>query len=148
MFLATRDGIRCDICGTIHRDKFTYYSVDWNTIKVDTGRQMVAPVPDTESFDVCSGCYEGFLSACKSHMGKARPQQTKCDFCPQYMKGVFDYTRAMFTKVEVDIKQKEEGPLAVEKRYMDFNICGKCKSGIVNKITHTRDSLKNKGDWS
>ncbi len=147
MLLSTKDGIRCDVCGSVHRDKFAYYSMDCSVIKVNTAAQMVSPMPGADSFDMCDGCYNEMLSKCKENLGAVRRGQTKCDICPTYMTGVYNYTRSLFTKVNVDIKCKES-PMASEKKYMDFNICEKCKSELVNKVNKTKELTKDKGDWS
>jgi hypothetical protein len=87
-------------------------------------------------------------SDCTKHLGAAKNNAIKCDLCPTYMNGVFNYSRALLAKVEVDSEQKEEGPLSVEHKHMDFNICGKCKSQLDTRINKTKGSMKEKGDWS
>jgi hypothetical protein len=145
MFLETRDGIKCDICGSVHRERFTYYSVD------QTPHERVAMAVASghaESFDICESCFDSMKEECKKNLGTVQRGSIKCDSCPKYMQGEFKYYRAIIAKVVVDRDQKEEGPLDVEYRCMDFNFCDDCGSLLLNKVKETRKSHSDKGGWS
>ena len=148
MFLPTKDGIRCDICGSTHRKAFVYYSADCNKVEADTSRNLVSTLPNEDSYDLFEGCYNGLIDRCKKHIRDAKKNTIRCDLCPEYLTGKFGMKRVVVTKVVVDSDQKAEGPLEVQKRCMDFNVCNKCWSGIDKKINRTKESIKKKGDWS
>jgi len=148
MFLPTRDGIRCDICGSSHRNDFTYYSFDVNKVVADTAIGTVNPTIISESYDVCEECYNKFIDKCKKHIRDVKKNTVRCDFCPKYLSGKFEMRRIVVTKVTVDSAQKSEGPLDVESKHMDFNVCKECWSEILQRINKTKETLKQKGDWS
>ena len=148
MLLPTRDGVRCDICGTSHRNAFVYYSFDCKAVIADTPKGIVNSQSTEESYDVCEACYNSLVEQCKKHIRDVKKNTIRCDLCPKYMDGKFELKRVVITKVTVDSKQKAEGPLEVQHKHMDFNICAECWSGIGKKINKTKESLKEKGDWS
>lgn len=148
MFLQTRDGVRCDICGTSHRKKFTYYSMDCGSISVNSSKQLVGATADKSSHDVCEACYEKMLDKCRANIGDVQKDKIKCDQCPTYMAGTFIFIRSIFTKVEVDSEQQPEGPINVIKNCMDLNFCDKCKSEMFEKIDKIKSEVKEKGEWS
>jgi len=148
MFLQTKDGIMCDICGTSHRKKFTYYSMDCSTVTIDSSKHIASTAKSKLSCDVCEGCYEWMLDNCRKNIGDVQKGKIKCDQCPTYMSGAFTFLRAIFAKVDVDSDQQPEGPLNITKNCMDLNFCDKCKSAIIEKINKTKSQVKEKGEWS
>ena len=61
MFLKSRDGIICDICGKSQKNKFTYYSYSCTRINVDKDRaatEVTKIENDILDFDICSECHK------------------------------------------------------------------------------------------
>jgi len=61
MLLKTKDGICCDWCGAILKNKFVYYSVSCIRVKVDKDKAETSPVSvdgDVVDFDVCEKCHK------------------------------------------------------------------------------------------
>lgn len=67
MLLPSKNGIKCDICGTIHKLKFVYYSYDCHKICVDieraeTSKEKITDVNDSIiGFDVCEKCHNDLI---------------------------------------------------------------------------------------
>jgi hypothetical protein len=147
MFLSTKDGISCDHCGSVHRKKFTYYSLEWEKIVVDANKGTINKKM-ADSTDMCDQCYNIWMEKCNKNIGEYRKHAVKCDMCPKYMQGAFDYYRVLFTEVTVDSEQKKEGPLEVKKNAMDLNIGSGCRNDIFKKVAEVKESTKQKGGWS
>jgi len=60
MFLTSRDGIKCDRCGKILKNKFIYYSDKRTRVIVDNERKQTGPAAverDVVDFDICEDCH-------------------------------------------------------------------------------------------
>ena len=69
MLLDSKDGIQCDGCGTVLRDKFDYYSINCARVKVDCDRAETSPVQvddDILDFDICTECHKKRIDEMKS----------------------------------------------------------------------------------
>lgn len=152
MFLKTKDGISCDVCGTIYKDNFAYYSFESTLIAVDSKNLAVQQHHKDLDLDVCEKCYLNAESKVKKNISKVVvPNTIKCDFCPTILKGSFNYHRMLIHRVLVDSSQKDpKGTLipTVNKNFMDFNADDQCFKQLVNLAMETRESVKSKGDWS
>lgn len=148
MLLQTSDGIACDICGSIHRSEFTYYSMDVQSIVTDSSKMTTGVGATKDAFDVCGICYNKWLDQCKTNLGDLRKNKIKCDLCPQYLSGKFEYFRAIFTKVDVE-KGEAEGKFEtnLDHQHMDYSMCGKCYGAIKSSINKTTQK-KSKDEWS
>ena len=61
MLLSTRDRIYCDTCGIIYKNKFTYYSVEYTKVIVDSecSKTGACEISKEElNLDVCQKCYD------------------------------------------------------------------------------------------
>jgi len=146
MLLKTKDGICCDICGTVYKDQFTYYSFESNVVSVDSAAFRVAQGSKDLDVDICEKCYVNAEEKVKKHIAKAVPPNTvKCDFCTSILKGKFTYHRILIHKVDVD--RNVEKP-KVSRNHMDFNADDACFGQFVNMAMETRKAVKAKGDWS
>ena len=61
MFLKSRDGIRCDFCGAVLKNKFQYYSYKCTRVDVDKDRAATGATQienDILDFDVCDVCHK------------------------------------------------------------------------------------------
>ena len=146
MLLKTKDGIYCDICGTIYKDVFTYYSFESTTISVDTAARSVNQGNKDLDVDVCEKCYTNAEDRVRKNLVKIMtPNTIKCDFCTVIMKGKFDYHRILIHKVDVD--RNTDRP-KVSRNHMDFNADDACFEQFVNIAMETRKTVKAKGEWS
>jgi hypothetical protein len=53
-----------------------------------------------------------------------------CDKCGKEFKRKFVYYSAEFTKVGVDADVKKAGPVDVDKKYLNLDICEGCYEGL------------------
>lgn len=64
MLLPNKDGIKCDICGEIKKNKFIYYSYDIHKIivnleKIESKEEKLTDVNESIiGFDVCENCHK------------------------------------------------------------------------------------------
>jgi hypothetical protein len=61
MFLKTKDGIWCDLCGKEYRRKFVYYSAEFTKIMADAEKKQTGPCDVDRKYlnlDICVECYE------------------------------------------------------------------------------------------
>jgi uncharacterized Zn finger protein len=147
MLLKTKDGISCDTCGTIFKNNFTYYSFESSRIVVNVG--LSANQGNDLDIDVCEKCYlDTETKVRKFIISKVDQTSIKCDYCPKLLRGTFVYHRMLIHKVVVDKEKKEDGPLFIQKNFMDFNIDDVCFTDLSNTAMSIRQSVKQKGDWS
>lgn len=144
MFLTTKDGIMCDLCGAIHKDRFEYYTTETTKIKV-INNQKVARADIKFNKDVCPQCYEDILSTVRKHLGPFKAGHIKCDLSSIYKSGTFDYYTMVFGRVIVD--KDLDPPALVQERVMDLNLINgfddlTTKAEVISK--RTRDQ----GVWS
>lgn len=65
MFLQTKDGILCDLCGEESKNKFVYYSHTCTRVVVDMDIKRTGPATienDIVDFDVCEKCHEQMVN--------------------------------------------------------------------------------------
>jgi hypothetical protein len=119
MFLQTKDGIMCDLCGSTHKEVFEYYPTETYLVKVVNGMK-VGRGDAKFSKDVCSTCYNGILDKVRANVGVFKHGHVKCDLSNTYKAGTFDYYEMFFDKVAVD--RNANPSTVVEKRVMDLNL--------------------------
>lgn len=145
MLLNAQDGIRCDFCGSIFKDKFKYYAVESNDITVVKSQSRGSRSSNFEH-DACETCYGNMVDKCKANIGRILPQKVKCDFCPTYHSDTFTYKRFEIHAVDVDIDR--EKPTVVERRVMDFNVGECCFKGYQAAVDKVKAQTKREGEWS
>ncbi|MEM3000669.1 MAG: hypothetical protein QXP41_00555 [Candidatus Nitrosocaldus sp.] len=147
MLLSTKDGIYCDICGTIYKDQFTYFS--WESNEVVVNPPNVSKHGKDLDIDVCEKCYIAAENKVRQFISnKVIPGTIKCDFCTNVMKGSFIYHKFIIHKVHIDRNKQANGASSVDMNYMDFNIDDACFKDLVNLVTNTRQKIKQSGVWS
>lgn len=150
MLLKTKDGIACDLCCSIHKENFIYYSLEGIPVNVDTNTFLVAKQSKDIDLDICEKCYNDTEQTVRKHLAAAPPARgtIKCDLCPKIMTGKFTYHIILIHKVHVDKEQAKSGPSNVEMKFMDFNLDDDCFMKLANTALAVRQKLKDQGDWS
>ena len=147
MLLNTKDGISCDICGTIYKDNFVYYS--WESTKFAVSPPSAPQQEKDLDTDVCEKCYGNAESKVKAFIAdRLVPGTIKCDFCSDKLSGKFIYHRFLIHKVTIDKAQQTKGPVSVGMNHMDFNVGDDCFIELANLVTATRQKIKQSGGWS
>jgi hypothetical protein len=122
--------------------------MDVTAIQTDSVKMTAGPGATKDSFDICQICYDKWIEHCKKYLGDIKKGSIKCDMCPTYMSGKFEYFRAIFAKVVVSAGS-EKGKFDTElvHQHMDYNVCSKCYSAIRSTINKT---MKEKAvdEWS
>lgn len=149
MLLKTKDGICCDLCGSIYKENFEYYSFEGTPVSVDTAACIVARQPKDLDLDVCGKCYSNAEQTVKKNLASVIARGTvKCDLCTKVMSGKFQYHIVLIHKVHVDKEQVKDGPAKVEMKFMDFNLDDDCFLNMANTALAVRQKIKSQGDWS
>jgi hypothetical protein len=149
MLLKTKDGIACDLCGSISKENFVYYSFEGTPVSVDTAACIVAQQPKDLDIDVCEKCYTEAEQIVRKNLAPAVVRGTvKCDLCTKVMSGKFQYHIVIIHKVYVDKEQAKEGPFKVDMKFMDFNLDDSCFTSMANTVLAVRQKVKSQGDWS
>lgn len=149
MLLKTKDGIACDLCGTIAKDNFVYYSFEGKPVLVDAAAHLVSQQPKDLDLDVCEKCYADAEQVVRKNLAPAVvPGTVKCDLCTKLMSGKFQYHIVLIHKVHVDKEQVKDGPFNVEMKFMDFNLDDNCFNNMANAALAVRQKIKSQGEWS
>lgn len=142
MLISTKDGIACDICGTIYKNDFVYYAATESAISPGV---MNRSTP--KEYDICTQCFNRFQDICKKYLGKFKPNAIKCDMCPKYMAGKFIYYKIIFDRVIVKLigeGDNKKFTTDVDKQVLDYNICENCHASMIQSQIN-----KNKQDeWT
>jgi hypothetical protein len=145
MFLATKDGIICDLCGTIYKDEFVYYAVAASKISLVSNMRSGAP-SSVLSADLCTPCYDKMLDQVRANLGPHSRKSIKCDLSKQRKTGTFDYYRLIFD--HIDVNRNREPDVKVEKNVMDLTLIDKFNE-LSKKIEVTKSKMQQQeGMWS
>lgn len=71
-----------------------------------------------------------------------------CDICGSISTKNFKYYSATFDMVEVDCTIKKSGPLNIDRRFLDLDVCVKCMDEIISKVKLGIEKRENKPSWS
>lgn len=146
MLLASKDGISCDLCSIIHRNRFTYYSIESKGLQVNASANSIAQLGKDLDIDVCEACYNAMIEAVKKYIVNGTSRGSiKCDFCPKVQSGSFKYHVLIIHKVSADKDVKEQGPSDVQKNIMDFNLDDECFVLMANQVVASRQKVKSGG---
>lgn len=146
MLLTSKDGISCDLCGFIQKNRFTYYSLESKGIQVNTSGNSIAQLGRDLDIDVCEKCYNDMIEAVKKYIVNGTKRGTiKCDFCPKVHSGNFKYHVLSIHKVTADKDVKEQGPSDVQMNIMDFNLDDECFVLMANQVMASRQKVKSGG---
>lgn len=69
MLLPSKDGIACDWCGRVLKEKFEYYSIACTRVHVDKDKAETNPVEvddDILDFDICVECHSAVVTKAKA----------------------------------------------------------------------------------
>lgn len=146
MLLNTKDGVACDWCGFIQKNKFVYYSLDSKGLEVNTASSSVVQLGKELDIDICEKCYKTMEDGVKKFIINGVKRGTiKCDFCPKVLSGSFKYHVLLIHRVTADKEVKEKGPADVQMNFMDFNLDDECFTLMANQVMNTRQMLKGGG---
>jgi hypothetical protein len=114
MQLPSKDGIRCDGCGMIFRDDFTYHSIDFKSAKTKYGQHLslseLQYADIVGSYDYCSICTEKIFDQIVKINGSASGRKTGLRYCDftnsDLMQGSQLYYYASITQVNVKLAGK------------------------------------------
>jgi hypothetical protein len=125
MFLTTKDGIICDLCGIIYKDEFIYYGVTASKISLVSNMRSGAP-SEVLSADFCTPCYDKILDQVRANLGPHSRKSIKCDMSKQRKAGTFDYYRLIFD--HIDVNRNREPDVKIERKecgheLLRFNLC-------------------------
>lgn len=127
--LESRDGVRCDLCHMILRDKFRYYSYDLKKTLISRG---MAPSVlkanrkvNANSIDVCGICHDKFakriVNVNKILQQRKRRGRADCELSGEpILDG--DAYQVFVTVVEVDIHSRN---VTADANYLSFLISPK-----------------------
>lgn len=147
MLLSSKDGISCDLCGLIQKNRFTYYSIESKGLQVNTAGASIVQLGKDLDIDVCEGCYGSMIEAVKKYLVNGSKRGTiKCDFCPKVEVGNFKYHVLGIHKVTADKDIKEQGPSDVQMNIMDFNLDDQCFVLMANQVMANRQKVKSGGN--
>lgn len=146
MLLNSKDGISCDLCGFVQKNRFTYYSMESKGLQVNTAGNSIAQLGKDLDIDVCEKCYGAMLEAVKKYIVNGTKRGSiKCDFCPSVKSGTFKYHALIIHKVTADKDVKEKGPAEVQMNVMDFNLDDECFVLMANQVVVNRQKVKSGG---
>jgi len=111
MQLKEKDGILCDLCGTVYKSDFSYFSWDFKQVEVIDNRRpslnQLLRMQTVFSLDVCTLCWDKYKSKIIKNyattMSKVRkvPIGIVCDLSGVKLLGTFSYYYIEVTKVGV-----------------------------------------------
>lgn len=149
MLLPSKDGIRCDTCGMIHKHKFTYYSC------AGTGYKATKHANGSSSskngayldFDMCESCYFKYKKQVRDNIVSAQPNKIKDDFSKNFYDEA-DWMRIILTRVEVN--KEADGGIEGTEEDIDMVLVDKSlKDFIKNMIAIKKMKPKEEdGSWS
>lgn len=148
MLLPSKDGISCDLCSMIQKNRFTYYSLDSKGVQVNAAAASVVQLGKDLDIDICEKCYMDMITAVKKYIVNGTKRGTiKCDFCPKTLSGAFKYHVLALHKVSADKDVKEQGPSDVQMNIMDFNLDDECFILMANQVMANRQKVKAGGAY-
>ena len=145
MFLTTKDGIICDLCGIIYKDEFVYYAIAASKISL-INNMRVGPPTDALNADICTPCYDKMLDKVRANLGSHSHQSIKCDLSKQRKSGTFDYYRLIFDRI--DVNRAREPDVKVDRNVMDLTLIDKFDE-LSKQVKVIKSKIKqDKGMWS
>jgi hypothetical protein len=139
-----KDGISCDLCGFVQKNRFLYYSLESKGVEVNTAAASIAQLGKDLDIDVCEKCYAAIIEGIKKYIVNGVKRGTiKCDLCPKIQSGSFKYHTLLIHKVLVDKDVKEKGPADVQMNVMDLNLDDQCFIAMANQVLANRQKVKN-----
>lgn len=64
-----------------------------------------------------------------------------CDLCGKKYQHKFSYFSAEFTKISADAEKKITGPVDVDKKYLNLDICMGCYEILAQKVVAVAKAL-------
>jgi len=143
MLLKSRDGIRCDLCGTAYRNIFTYYSASGTGLKIN--KKIVHKTGRALNFDMCQSCYQECRDKVLSHILDAKAGQIKDDYSDNFY-DVTEYMKIILTEVVVDSKN---GGVVKQSEDIDLILADNSLKDLIKTITETKIKYsKEEDEWT
>lgn len=143
MFLKSKDGIRCDLCGTPYKNNFTYYSCHGTGLKI--ANRMVSKTGRNLTFDMCTLCYASTRDLILSHIKDAKTGHIKDDFSDNF------YTNAEYMSIiltEVVVSSKAKGGIENQRQDIDIVLAADSLKNLIKKITGIKEKFsKEEDEW-
>ena len=146
MLLKSKDGIRCDLCGTPYRENFTYYSCDGSINVIDVSKHLNNKTSQTITFDMCSNCYSKYTDIILNNVKKIQPGKIKDDFSDAFYTKTA-YAKIILTKVVV-AKEAKNGVMSSNED-IDIVVAGESLKNLSKQIIEVRGKYSEKEDeWT
>ena len=145
MFLPSNDGISCDFCGIILKNKFIYYSLRSTEYRIINNMKMLGKDPKFNK-DMCDSCYDQTVADIMKHIGKYKPGHIKDDLSKDYFTGTFNYWYIILDKIEINKDLPSDNQVDIEKHVLDLNVV-KFKE-LKDRTEKVENTLKISGGWS
>jgi len=151
--LKTKNGIRCDVCGTTHTEKFIYYDCSCKLFSIDfTSRPPkrqeldIAMYPSVRTFDMCSMCYGKYRKLILDNVGSAQQSKLKDDFSDKFYDKT-QYLSMQLTRVDVDKDRK--GDEVNSNVDIDMNVAGESLKEFLSLIKNQKSKKEKEVDeWT
>lgn len=125
------DGIKCDLCKSIHKEKFVYYSLNFTRIMVHVSDKNTYPSQKEFDIDICTKCFEQMKDG-SLKFAQNGAIKIICDFCGKsHISDIFQYYNVEFD--EVDVNRDRDVVIEVNKNIIRLSICTECVIGIITK---------------
>lgn len=151
--LKSKNGIRCDTCGSKHVNVFAYYACEGTGFKYDsTSKPAVHKENGMHlSFDMCPICYDNYKKLILNNIKDAQEGYIKDDFSSKFYDST-DYIRIDLTRVNVD-KNKENGKQLDTEVDIDIIIAGDSLKDLLQVMLEVRnkaeqEEAEGKDEWT
>lgn len=142
MLLKSRDGIRCDLCGSVHKKNFSYYSADGIGLKISN--KMSSKTSRNLNFDMCELCYGKTRDIILSHIKDAKVGYVKDDYSDNFFNNA-EYMSIILTKVVVN---SESGGVVSQDQDIDIVLVGDSLKNLIKTVTEIRKKYKEEDEWT
>lgn len=71
-----------------------------------------------------------------------------CDLCSTIFKDKFEYFNAKFDLVRVDNELKKTGPVDIDRRCLDLDVCTECMDRMKKQVIQHEEQRRNKPKWT
>lgn len=142
MLLKSRDGIRCDLCGSVHKSDFSYYSCDGVGLKI--ANKMSSKTSKNINFDMCEICYGKARDKILSHIKDAKIGYVKDDYSDNFYNNG-EYMSITLTQVSVEQKK---GGVVSQNLDIDIVLAADSLKDLIKTITEVRKKYKEEDEWN
>lgn len=133
MQLSSRDGIVCDYCGAVYTNDFTYYSFDFKSVSVISGRvpslQSLLSESTVLSMDICPECFNTISNKIVQNNKKMSKNNRICEWSGQTLSGNYDLYYCVVTKADVRLSGQPNICSKCGHQTFEDGPCSKCNGG-------------------